>query len=202
MRTRMTPFSFRFPRRLAVLTVLASALLSGCVAAVVGGTAAGVGHDRRSWTTVLTDRNIQASAYDNFNKDKELALRNNVSIVVYNGIMLLAGEVRTAELKQRAEQRVSGYDGVRRLVNEIEVREPEGFLSQRRDNTITAHVKTAMLDIVDMPGFDPTRINITTVHRTVYLMGLLTHEEAERVVEIARNVSGVEKVVRVFEYQD
>jgi osmotically-inducible protein OsmY len=91
---------------------------------------------------------------------------------------------------------------VRRLVNEIEVREPEGFLSQRRDNTITAHVKTAMLDIVDMPGFDPTRINITTVHRTVYLMGLLTHEEAERVVEIARNVSGVEKVVRVFEYQD
>lgn len=202
MRTRMTSFPFRLPRRLAVLTVLASALLSGCVAAVVGGTAAGVGHDRRSWTTVLTDRNIQASAYDNFNKDKELALRNNVSIVVYNGIMLLAGEVRTAELKQRAEQRVSGYDGVRRLVNEIEVREPEGFLSQRRDNTITAHVKTAMLDIIDMPGFDPTRINITTVHRTVYLMGLLTHEEAERVVEIARNVSGVEKVVRVFEYQD
>jgi osmotically-inducible protein OsmY len=197
--TRSPP---RFPLRLAVLTVLASALLSGCIAAVVGGTAAGVGHDRRSWTTVLADRNIQASAYDNFNKDKELALKNNVSIVVYNGIMLLAGEVRTAELKQRAEQRVSGYDGVRRLVNELEVREPEGFLSQRRDNSITAHVKTAMLDIVDMPGFDPTRINITTVHRTVYLMGLLTREEAERVVEIARNVSGVEKVVRVFEYQD
>jgi osmotically-inducible protein OsmY len=197
--TRSPP---RFPLRLAVLTVLASALLSGCIAAVVGGTAAGVGHDRRSWTTVIADRNIQASAYDNFNKDKELALKNNVSIVVYNGIMLLAGEVRTAELKQRAEQRVSGYDGVRRLVNELEVREPEGFLSQRRDNSITAHVKTAMLDIVDMPGFDPTRINITTVHRTVYLMGLLTREEAERVVEIARNVSGVEKVVRVFEYQD
>lgn len=198
----MTPSPLRLPLRLAVLTVFASALLSGCVAAVVGGTAAGVGHDRRSWTTVISDRNIQASAYDNFNKDKELALKNNVSIVVYNGIMLLAGEVRTAELKQRAEQRVSGYDGVRRLVNEIEVREPEGFLSQRRDNTITAHVKTAMLDIVDLPGFDPTRINITTVHRTVYLMGLLTREEAERVVEIARNVSGVEKVVRVFEYQD
>ncbi len=198
----MTPSPLRFPLRLALLTVFASALLSGCIAAVVGGTAAGVGHDRRSWTTVITDRNIQASAYDNFNKDKELALKNNVSIVVYNGIMLLAGEVRTAELKQRAERRVSGYDGVRRLVNEIEVREPEGFLSQRRDNTITAHVKTAMLDIVDLPGFDPTRINITTVHRTVYLMGLLTREEAERVVEIARNVSGVEKVVRVFEYQD
>lgn len=192
---------YRLPLRLAALAVLAAAL-SGCVAAVVGGTAAGVGHDRRSWTTVISDRNIQASAYDNFNKDKELALKNNVSIVVYNGVMLLAGEVRTEELKQRAEQRVAGYEGVHRLVNEIEVREPEGFLSQRRDNTITAHVKTAMLDIVDMPGFDPTRINVTTVHRTVYLMGLLTREEADRVAEIARNVAGVEKVVRVLEYQD
>lgn len=188
--------------RTLVLTATAAALLSGCVAAVVGGTAAGVGHDRRSWTTVLRDRNIQATAYDNFNKDKELALKNNVSIVVYNGVMLLVGEVRTEELRQRAQSRVEGYEGVRKLVNEIEVREPEGFLSQRRDNTITAHVKTALLDIVDLPGFDPTRVNITTAHRTVYLMGLLSREEAERVAEIARNVSGVEKVVRVLEYQD
>lgn len=185
-----------------LLAATAAALLSGCVAAVVGGTAAGVGHDRRSWTTVIRDRNIQATAYDNFNKDKELALKNNVSIVVYNGVMLLVGEVRTEELKQRAQGRVEGYEGVRKLVNEIEVREPEGFLSQRRDNTITAHVKTALLDIVDLPGFDPTRVNITTAHRTVYLMGLLSREEAERVAEIARNVAGVEKVVRVLEYQD
>lgn len=197
----MRPKPYRRLTHLAALAVSA-VMLSGCVAAVVGGTAAGVGHDRRSWTTVISDRNIQATAYDNFNKDKELALGNNVSIVVYNGVMLLAGEVRTEELRQRAERRVSGYEGVRRLVNEIEVREPEGFLSQRRDNTITAHVKTALLDIVDMPGFDPTRVNVTTVHRTVYLMGLLTHEEADRVAEIARNVAGVEKVVRVLEYQD
>lgn len=185
-----------------LIPLLLTVLLSGCVAAVIGGTAAGVGHDRRSWTTVISDRNIQTTAYDNFNKDKELALKNNVTIVVYNGVMLLAGEVRTAELKERAERRVSGYEGVRRLVNEIEVREPEGFLSRRRDNTITVHVKTALLDIVDMTGFDPTRVNVTTVHRTVYLMGLVSREEAERVADIARNVAGVEKVVRVFEYQD
>ncbi|ODU36525.1 MAG: hypothetical protein BGP24_22005 [Lysobacterales bacterium 69-70] len=185
-----------------LIPLLLTVLLSGCVAAVIGGTAAGVGHDRRSWTTVISDRNIQTTAYDNFNKDKELALKNNVTIVVYNGVMLLAGEVRTAELKERAERRVSGYEGVRRLVNEIEVREPEGFLSRRRDNTISVHVKTALLDIVDMAGFDPTRVNVTTVHRTVYLMGLVSREEAERVADIARNVAGVEKVVRVFEYQD
>jgi len=185
-----------------LIPALLTTLLSGCVVAVIGGTAAGVGHDRRSWTTVISDRNIQTTAYDSFNKDKELALKNNVTIVVYNGVMLLAGEVRTPELKERAERRVSGYEGVRRLVNEIEVREPEGFLSRRRDNTISVHVKTALLDIVDLPGFDPTRVNVTTAHRTVYLMGLVTREEAERVADIARNVAGVEKVMRVFEYQE
>jgi osmotically-inducible protein OsmY len=189
-------------QRPLILAVLLVPLLSGCFAALVGGAAAGVGHDRRSAATVIDDRNIQLSAYDNFNKDKELALKNNVGIVVYNGVMLLVGEVRTEELRERAQKRVSGFEGTRRIVNEIEVREPEGFWSSRRDNSITAHVKTALLDIVDMPDFDPTRVNVTTAHRTVYLLGLVSRAEAERVAEIARNVAGVDKVVKVFEYTD
>lgn len=184
--------------------VLAAPALSGCAAVLVGGAAAGAGaaHDRRSTRTVFVDRNIQLSAYDDLNKDKELALRNNVSIVVYNGVMLLVGEVRSEELKQRAQSIVTGFDGVRRLVNEIEVREPEGFWSRRRDNTITAHVKTALLDLTSLPGFDPSRINVTTAHRTVYLMGLVDDEEDEAVSGIARNVAGVERVVKVFEYRN
>ncbi len=184
--------------------VFAAPLLSGCAAVLVGGAAAGAGaaHDRRSTRTVFVDRNIQLSAYDDLNKDKELALRNNVSIVVYNGVMLLVGEVRSEELKRRAENSVAGFAGVRRLVNEIEVREPEGFWSRRRDNTITAHVKTAMLDLTSLPGFDPSRINVTTAHRTVYLMGLVDEEEDEAVSGIARNVAGVERVVKVFEYRN
>ncbi|HUD43795.1 MAG TPA: BON domain-containing protein [Dokdonella sp.] len=184
--------------------VLAAPALSGCAAVLVGGAAAGAGaaHDRRSTRTVFVDRNIQLSAYDDLNKDKELALRNNVSIVVYNGVMLLVGEVRSEELRQRAERIVAGFDGVRRLVNEIEVREPEGFWSRRRDNTITAHVKTALLDLTSLPGFDPSRINVTTAHRTVYLMGLVDDEEDEAVSGITRNVAGVERVVKVFEYRD
>lgn len=188
-----------------LLFLLATApLLGGCFAAVVGAGAAGAGaaRDRRTFGTVVDDRNIQLSAYDNLNKDKELALKNNVAIVVYNGVMLLAGEVRTEELKARAEQRVAGFDGTRRIVNELAVQAPEGFWSRRADNALTARVKTALLDIVDQPGFDPTRVNITTAHRVVYLMGLVNREEAERVTEIARNVSGVERVVKLFEYAD
>jgi len=122
-------------------------------------------------------------------------------IAVYGGVMLLMGEVRTPDLKQRAEQTVSGFEGVTRIANEIDVREPEGFWSRRNDNKITARVKLALLDASSVPGFDATRVKVSTAHRTVYLMGLLSHEEDEMVTEIARNVPGVERVVKLFEYR-
>lgn len=193
------------PRHLmsALLAFTLPLLLGGCVAAVVGGAVVGTraAHDRRDVGTYFDDKRIYLNAYDSFNRDKELALHNNVTLVVYNGVLLIAGEVRTDELKRRAEERVSKVDA-RRIVNELEVGEPRGFWSNRRDNSITAHVKTALLDLTSLPGFDPTRVNVTTAHRVVYLMGKLTRVEEEAVVEIARNVAGVERVVKVFEYLD
>lgn len=178
--------------------------LAGCAAVVVGGAAAGAGavHDRRDFSTVVSDRNLQLSAMSAINKDKELALRNDVSVVVFNGVMLLVGEARTPELKARAVQLASGFEGTRKLVDEIEVMEPIGFWARRGDDALTARVKAALLDITSLPGFDPTRVNVTTAHRTVYLMGLVSHAEADAIVELVRNVAGVDKVVKVFEYTD
>jgi osmotically-inducible protein OsmY len=189
-------------RSIALSVLLFAPLLGGCIAAVATGAAATGSsvHDRRSFGSVVDDKRIQLSAYDTLNKDKELVLQNRVMIAVYNGVLLLMGEVRTPELKRRAEHTVSGYEGVRRIVNEIDIVEPEGFWARRNDNKTTARVKLALLDAVSMPGFDPTRIKVSTAHNTVYLMGIVTHEEDEVVTEIARNVNGVERVVKVFEY--
>jgi osmotically-inducible protein OsmY len=187
-----------------LLLLVVLPVLGGCFAAVVGGAAVGAraAHDRRDIGSYVDDKRVYLGAYDTLNKDKELALKNRVVIVVYDGVMLLAGEVRTSELKQRAERLVTGFEGTRRIVNELLVGEPEGFWSRRRDNTITLHVKTALLDLTSLEGFDPTRINVTTAHRTVYLMGKVTSEEDEAVTGIARDVGGVEKVVKLFEYLD
>lgn len=194
---------YRKPVALLLLLVVLP-ILGGCFAAVVGGAAVGAraAHDRRDIGSYVDDKRVYLGAYDTLNKDKELALKNRVVIVVYDGVMLLAGEVRTSELKQRSERLVSGFEGTRRIVNELLVGEPEGFWSRRRDNTITLHVKTALLDLTSLEGFDPTRINVTTAHRTVYLMGKVTREEDEAVTSIARDVGGVEKVVKLFEYLD
>jgi osmotically-inducible protein OsmY len=187
-----------------LLLLMALPQLGGCFLAIASGAAVGAGaaHDRRGVGAYVDDKRIYLGAYDSINNDKEIALKNNVTIVVYNGVMLLVGETRTPELRQRAERLVSGFDGTRRIVNEIEVREPEGFWSRRRDNTTTLRVKTALLDLTSLPGFDPTRVNVTTAHRVVYLMGKVSHEEDTAVVGIARDVSGVERVVKVFEHTD
>jgi osmotically-inducible protein OsmY len=181
-------------------------LLHGCVAVVAGGVLVGAHavHDRRAVGTVLSDRNIQLSAIDAINKHRELTRDdNNVKVVVYNGVMLLCGQVRSEALKQLAQSSAEGFAGVVRLVNEIEVTdEPEGFWRRRSDETITAHVKTGLLDITSMPGFDPTRINVTTSHRVVYLMGLVRHAEADAATDVARNANGVDKVVKLFDYVD
>jgi osmotically-inducible protein OsmY len=196
--------SMKFRTLVLAFFVAVVPLLGGCFAAVVGGAAVGANaaHDRRSVGTYVSDKRLYLAAYDNFNKDKELALKNSVIIVVYDGVILLVGETRTEELKHRAETRVSGFEGTKRIVNEIEVREPEGFWSRRADNALTARIKTGFLDLTSMPGFDPTRVNVTTAHRVVYLMGKVTHEEDDAVTEIARDTSGVERVVKVFEYTD
>lgn len=190
--------------QLTVLTLLLLApLLGGCVAVIATGAVATASsaNDRRGFGTVIGDKNIQLSAYNTINKDKQLVLRNRVMIAVYNGVMLLMGEMSTAELKARAEATVRGYNGIHRLVNEIDIMEPEGFWSRRNDNKITARVKLALLDATSMPGFDATRVKVSTAHRVVYLMGILSHEEDAMVTEFARNVPGVERVVKVFEYR-
>jgi len=192
------------PFLIAVSLALAVPLLGGCAAAVVGGVALGAGaaHDRRGASSYIDDKRIYLAAYDNINKDKELALKNSVIIVVYDGVILLVGEVRTQELKMRAEQRVSGFEGTVRIINELEIREPEGWWSRRADNSLTARVKTGLLDITSLPGFDPTRVNVTTAHRVVYLLGYVSHEEGEAVTEVARNTPDVEKVVTFFDYEE
>jgi osmotically-inducible protein OsmY len=189
---------------LALIVALLVPLLGGCLAAIAtGAVATGSSvHDRRGVGTVVDDKRIQLGAYDTVNKDKELVLRNRVMIAVYNGTMLLMGEVRTPDLKARAEHTVSGFEGVKRIVNEIDVMEPEGFWARRNDNRITARVKLALLDAVSTPGFDPTRVKVSTAHRVVYLQGVMTAEEDDIATGIARNVDGVERVVKVFEYVD
>jgi len=199
----------RFSRRACLLFPLLLAalpLLDGCVPAAVVSVivVADVAHDRRSTNTIISDHNLQLTILDAFDRDPDLKQGDyHIKAVVYDYYVLLCGQAASAELKQRAENIAKGFDGVKRVINEIEVTDtPQGFWSRRGDDTMTAHVKTAMLDVTSVPGFDPTRVNVTTANSVVYLMGFVNHEEADAATDVARTTNGVTKVVKVFEYAD
>ena len=116
--------------------------------------------------------------------------------------MLLVGEVEEPATRQLASQIASGVENVERVVNELEVA-PEADTGERLENAwLTTKVNSALLTENPVPGLDTTRIKVVSSRNNVYLMGLVTREEGKAVAEVARNVSGVEKVIKVFSYTD
>ena len=185
-------------RRLAgALEVAAiAAALGGCAAAVVGGAVATgmVATDRRSTGAQLDDQNIELRAASSLSGT--FGDRAHINVTSFNAKVLITGEVATEADRQQAFQIVSQVQGVRSVVNELAVM-PVTSLSQRSsDSLITAKVKASMVDASDVFG---TLFKVVTERNTVYLMGRVTQVEANRATEIARSVSGVQRVVRVLE---
>ena len=118
-------------------------------------------------------------------------------IVSFNGIVLLAGQVATAELQERAGAITRELRKVRRVHNEITVAGPTSLVARSNDAWLTTKIKSAMAISGDV---DAHRINVTTENGVVYLMGLVTRDEADRAVDVARKAYGVQKIVKVFEY--
>lgn len=187
----------------AVCFLLCALLLSGCAAAVVGaGAAVMVATDRRSAGTVFDDQVQEVRVHDRIYAAEEFDTADHVKVEVYQGTVLLVGEVKNEANRQLASRRAAEVENVERIVNELVVAEGANTLG-RLDNTwLTTKVNSALMMENPVPGFDPTRIKVVSARNEVYLMGLVSREEGEAVAEVARNVSGVEKVVKVFSYID
>ncbi|RMG28800.1 MAG: BON domain-containing protein [Gammaproteobacteria bacterium] len=195
----------RTPCLLAATALATCMLLVGCAPLVVGGaaaTTAEVAHDRRTAGTVIDDQAIELKAFRAIHKDKTLASQSHISVTSYNLNVLLTGETPTEALRQRAAEIVRRIPRVRRVYNELVVAGPSSLTSRSNDTLITTKVKLALFHIKGLKGFDPTRVKVVTERGNVYLMGLLTHEEADAVAETARRVGGVQRVIKLFEYID
>ena len=181
--------------------LLATVFLSGCAVAVVGGAAAVV-HDRRSVGNVIDDGGIEVSVKQKIYNEAEINEDDHIKVVSNNGIVLLVGETTTEKNRKTATEIAQSVSGVKQVHNELEVRFESSIGGRFDDGYLNTKVNTALLTKNPVPGFDPSRINVTTVRDIVYLMGLVTRDEGEAVADVVRNVGGVAKVVKVFEYID
>ena len=181
-------------------TVLAAtalaAGLSACAPLVVGGAVMGtmMAVDRRTTGTQVEDEGIELRSANRLNE--ALGDRGHVNVTSFNRQVLLTGEVSSAQDRQRVEQIVLGVENVRSVVNDLAVM-PTTSLGQRSNDTfITGKVRASLVDAQDISA---NSFKVVTERNIVYLMGRVSQREANRATEIARGVSDVRKVVRVFE---
>jgi len=185
-------------------TLIVVGLLQGCASAVVGGAATGVAaaHDRRTVGTFVDDEVIEVKATSRLFSDQEIFDNTHINITAYNNIVLLSGEAPTDALKSKAYSLITSIPKVRKIHNEIVIAAPSSLLTRSSDTWITAKVKTNLFQVKDTPGFDPTRVKIISENGTVFLMGIVTRAEADIVINATRTISGVQRVVKLFEYLD
>lgn len=186
-------------KQLILLLVIVCLVLTGCTGLIVAGAATGAvaSQDRRTLPTQLEDQNIELKSIKALFENDELWQDTNIDVVSFNNIVLLLGQAPTAELKQKATEAIKNIAKVSKVHNQIRIAAPISFFASRNDEYITSKVKTSMLFTGDFPS---SKITVITENSEVFLMGLVTQKEADKAVDIARNISGVAKVIKVFEY--
>jgi osmotically-inducible protein OsmY len=187
--------------KLTLFPLLAVLVLQGCATAVVTGVATGasIAHDRRSAGSVIDDQGIEFKASSALYQNKQIYDQSHINVTSYNGVVLLTGETPSEELKQQVSNEISKIDQVRRIHNELAIGAPSALPSRSSDAWITSKIKTKL---AAEKGIDPFFVKVVTEHGIVYLMGILSHAEADLAVSVVRKSAGVQRVIKMFEYND
>ena len=178
--------------------VLATSLvgMSGCAPLIVGGAVMTgvVATDRRTAGAQVEDEAIELKVASAVRK--ELGERVHLNVTSFNRKVLLTGEARSQADKDRAEKLAQSQENVQSIVNDLAVAPPSSLTQRSKDVVITSQAKAAFIDAKDL---QVNAIKVVTERGAVYLMGRVTAREAKRASDIVRGISGVTKVVRVFD---
>lgn len=185
-----------------LVVFLITLALQGCV--FVAGAAAGaagvaVVYDHRKLSSILDDEKISNSIVAQIKADPTLSDQTHIDVTTFNHVVLLTGEAPTASLRQQAENIARSVPNVTKVYNEVTVQGPTSTLTRTSDSWITTKIKSQMLATKDLKS---GTIKVVTENGSVYLMGIVSHDQADMSVDIAREVSGVLRVVKIFQYTD
>jgi osmotically-inducible protein OsmY len=182
---------------LAAALVASVLTLSACAPVLVGGAAVGaasVATDRRTSGTQLDDQNINFKVEHNISQ--KLGDAAHVSANTYEGVVLLTGEVPNDAAKTQAGQLAQGVEKVKKVVNQLTIGPAASFNTRSNDTWLSSKVRTELLNTKFVPS---GTINVTTDKSVVYLQGKVTQAEGEYAANAAAGISGVTKVVKLFD---
>ena len=171
-----------------------------CISAIQGCTGLALvvaSQDRRTPGTYIDDELVELRMQIAVSEDEMLSSQTHVNATSFNGIVLLTGEAPGESLRARIVEIARRMPHVRSVRNEIALEAPSALLARANDSIVTGRVKAALLRDARL---HPAQVRVVTERGNVYLMGLLTRDEADRATNIARRVPGARYVVRLVEY--
>ena len=192
-----------FNRLGLVALTLCLGLTAGCSSVLTATRDKPIEDDRgtRTFGSKIDDSLIETKVEVNVAKAAP-DLGNGASRIVvtsFNGVVLLAGQTPRADLKAQAEQAAASVQRVKKVNNGLQVMAPSSILARNNDAWLTTKIKTQMLTDSAVPS---SRIKVITENGIVYLLGLVTQQEANSATAVVQGVSGVQKIVKLFEYID
>jgi osmotically-inducible protein OsmY len=185
------------PLAKAVLCAALLASLQGCVAMMAGSAVMGAvaTADRRTLGAQTEDKAIAVKA--EFQIPKITGENGHVNVTSYNRKVLLTGEVKDEAMKAAVEREVRTVSNVESVINELEIAGPASYTSRSSDALVTAKVKASL---VDKKTVSAVSFKVVTERGNVYLMGIVTQREGNIAADVAKGVSGAQRVVKIFEY--
>ncbi|MBL4763940.1 MAG: divisome-associated lipoprotein YraP [Colwellia sp.] len=179
--------------------LLTISVLQGCaaVAVVAITTSASMATDRRSIGNQIDDQSIEVTAYNEITKNKSLNDNTNLHVISVNGSVLIIGQAPNTYLRDQAIKIINDINGVVRIHNQIRIGNLTSITTKTHDVWLTSKVKSALFSSDEING---NVIKVITENAEVFLMGLVTKKEADTAINITRNISGVSRVFKAFEY--
>ena len=172
--------------------------LASCAAPLMfGGVLGGamVASDRRSTGIQVEDEGIEQRSATAIREN--FGSKEHINITSYNRQVLITGEVSNDTVRRQVESLIGRVENVRAVVNELAIGPASSTGDRASDALLVAKVKASMVDTEDVFA---NVYKVVGERGTIYLMGRVTQREAKRATDVVRGVSGVKRVVRVFEY--
>ncbi len=186
-------------KKVLATLVMTTTLVTGCSTIVSSSREEPIREDvgNRTLGNIIEDEAIELKVRVNLSKGSAPLAQSHINVKSFNGQVLLTGQVPNANVRQEAEQIVGQTREVKRIHNELEIAGPSSTIVRTNDVYLTSRVKLKLLSDKSIEGL---RVKVVTENGVVYLMGLVSQREADQAVAIVREVPGVQRIVKVFEY--
>ena len=185
--------TWTIPSAFRLATAAVALAAAGCVSLT------GADPTKRTLGTLIDDHGVERLAMRQIKAADERLAASHVNVTSYHGVVLLTGEVESAVLRDRAERAVSDIRKIRSVFNDIQVGGPSNLGGRMNDDWLAAKVVSSLTASEEVKA---TRIRVVAERGAIYLVGVVPRNQGDAAADVARDVFGVNRVVKVFDYLD